>query len=119
VKLNRRKFDPSEYEIIKEFTPENPEVDSGGIFIPNHILHNPKLNFTQSILLALIYFVEDPDCNGFCYAANSYFSKILDINNNSIKKNLSLLVKDGFLIKTIHNNTRFLKTIDFMDGGEY
>lgn len=75
------------------------EKQSAGIWIPIEIMEIQELCWTEKVLLALIF---NLDNDKGCFATNEYFSKNLFVSKDRISKMvLTLIWGSDFLLTTL------------------
>lgn len=67
---------------------------SFGLWIIPEILHNSELSVQEKLLLAQIFSLHE---NNGCFASNSFFSRILNVQKNRISKIISKLIAKDFV----------------------
>jgi len=72
--------------------------NSTGLWIDTLILQNKKLNSSEKIILAQIIALHN---NERCFANNTFFTKIINLETNAISKIINNLVKKGYLLSEI------------------
>jgi len=101
MKKRRRMMTKEDRE--KEFLRQNGlpspyKFSLSGVWIPNSILNDPNLSFSQSGLLSIICHYGKK-----CYAPNRFFAKQLRCSRPKISKDIQYLKQLGYITTTTEN----------------
>ncbi|MEE3428866.1 MAG: helix-turn-helix domain-containing protein [Ruminococcus sp.] len=70
--------------------------------IPNQLLSAPGLSVIEKVLLCAVISLSRN--KGYCYATNSYFSKLMCISERSISNSINKLKQHGYISFSINDN---------------
>ena len=82
-----------------------------GIWIPNFILEDEKLDAANKIIMAEIISLSELEKG--CYAGDEHFAKLVGIKRTSVNKRINKLVELGYLMKnSINGKGKYLFPIE-------
>jgi DNA-binding Lrp family transcriptional regulator len=85
-----------------------------GIWIPNYILEDVKLDAINKIILAEIHSLAELEKG--CYASDEHFAKLVGIERPSVNKRIKRIIDMGYLTKrTIKGKGKYLYPKEHVD----
>lgn len=76
------------------------------IIIPVELVCDNNISSSTKILYGVIKSLSYKE--GFCFASNSYLASIVNLDNRTITRHVSILLKNGY-IKIMYNNENIRK----------
>lgn len=73
-----------------------------------NVLEDNRLSSTDKIIYSIINNLRNK--KGFCFCTNNYIAKILNVDNKTIQRSITKLLRYGYLNRYTKNNKRYLIT---------
>lgn len=81
---------------------DQPICNGEGIFIPKKIFEFPGLNWSERVLLSLIFHLDKEEEGRVCFANNRYFAKYIGCEVRNVGKMLTKFANLGLIYRNFH-----------------